>query len=222
MQSLTICQRRDIESLKFKSIDKVLQKPQMDFILSKKQSPSRSQQKKDLYRLLLARSDIKAALDACDLILKNVDSLKDELLYPLTTAVVVCYARPFTQNKPYGPLPKKYAKFDNQIFQAVHEKLIKARHETFAHSDMNVRKAIVVPPNVVIGRTEKGVELKSSKVGVQVSYYLWQPNAFKDVRDAILDLGSRLQTEIEELQAHLYSGMELPNAKFTIRIDEGL
>ncbi len=194
----------------------------MNFILSDKQPPKRSQQKKNLYRLLMARSDIMAALNACDLILINVDSLKDELLYPLTTAVVVCYTRPFTDNKPYGSLPERYSKFDNPRFKIVHESLIKARHETFAHSDMNVRNAMIVPPNMSFGKTNKGVELTSPFVGVQVSYHLWLPDFFTDVRTTILALGSRLQKEIEELKDCLYSGMELPNEPFTIRIDEGL
>ncbi len=194
----------------------------MNFILSDKQPPKRSHQKKHLYRLLIARSDITAALNACDLILKNIDSLKDELLYPLTTAVVVCYTRPFTDNEPYGSLPERYSKFDNPRFKTVHESLIKARHETFAHSDMNVRKAMIVPPYTAFGKTDKGVELTSPFVGVQVSYYLWPPDYFEDVRNTILALGSRLQTEIEELKDRLYSGMGLPNAPFTIRIDEGL
>jgi len=194
----------------------------MNFTIPHKQPPVRSHQKRHLYRLLIARSDITAALNACDLILKNIETLKDDLLYPLTTAVVVCYVRPFTENKPHGALPKRYTKFANPLHQKVHNELIKARHEAFAHSDMNIRRAQVVPPNVVFGKTETGKELKSIDVSVQVSYYLWAPDFFTNVRETILDIGRRLQTEIEELKDNLYKGMELPNAPFTIRIDEGL
>lgn len=194
----------------------------MNFIIPNKQPPERFHLKKNLYRLLIARSDITAALNACNFILDNISTLKDERLYPLTTAVVVCYARPFTENKPHGSLPKKYTKFNKPRHKAIHDQLIQARHEMFAHSDMNVRKAQIVPPNVVFAKDENGKELKSKGVSVQVSYYLWGPNFFQDVSETILDLGSRLHVEIEELKENLYSGMELPNAPFTIKIDNGL
>ena len=194
----------------------------MNFSISHRQPPARSYKKRELYRLLIARSDITAALNACDLIIKNVATLKDDLLYPLTTAVVVCYARPFTENKPHGALPKRYIKFDNPLHQEVHDKLIKARHEAFAHSDMNIRWAQIVSPNVVFGKTETGIDLKGVDVGIQVRYYLWAPDFFTKVRETILDLGQRLQRDIEELKDNLYKGMELPNAPFKIRIDEGL
>ncbi|OPX36027.1 MAG: hypothetical protein B1H12_07970 [Desulfobacteraceae bacterium 4484_190.2] len=140
---------------------------------------------------------MNASLSACNLILKNVKSIKDENLYPLTTSVVVCYSRPFTANKPYGSLPQKWSKFDNQQYQATHEKLLQARHELFAHSDMNVRKAQIVPPNVPLV-FDGGQELKSPQISTQVDYKLFEIDFFKIVRETNLDIGRRIQSEIDK------------------------
>ena len=189
------------------------------FILQK--SPKRSQLKKNLYKLLLARSDITASLNACELILKDITDLGEKRLYPLTTAVVVCYVRPFTKNRPFGSLTKKWSKFSEVKFKNVHDKLIKARHEIFAHSDMNIRKVQIVPPNVSVIKNGKK-EIKSSHIGTQSNFYLFSIDFFKSVRRLILDLGGRLQKEIDRLINDLYSNLELPNKEFYLRIDEGL
>ncbi|MCM2284283.1 MAG: hypothetical protein NDI81_05855 [Desulfobacula sp.] len=193
----------------------------VNFSMPSLQPPARSYQKRDLYRLLIARSDLNASLNACDLILKNVKSIKDENLYPLTTSVVVCYSRPFTANKPYGSLPKKWSKFDRQQYQDTHEKLLQARHELFAHSDMNVRKVQIVPPNVPLV-IDEGRELKSPEISTQVSYILFEIDFFKIVRETNLDLGRRMQAEIDKMIIDLYGNMQLPNEAFNLRVDEGL
>jgi|BarGraIncu01121A_1022015.scaffolds.fasta_scaffold02336_4 hypothetical protein len=193
----------------------------VNFSMPTRQPPARSHQKIDLYRLLIARSDLHASLKASELIIKNVKNIKDENLYPLTTSVVVCYARPFTGNKPYGPLPKKWSKFDNPQYQDTHDRLLQARHELFAHSDMNVRKAQIVPPNVPLV-IYGGKELKSPEIGTQVSNTLFEIDFFKIVRETNLDIGRRLQSEIDKLIIDLYENMELPNEVFNLRVDEGL
>jgi hypothetical protein len=193
----------------------------VNFSIPSRQPPARSHQKRDLYRLLIARSDLNASLNACDLILKNVTSIKDENLYPLTTSVVVCYSRPFTVSKPYGSLPRKWSKFDKPQYQATHEKLLQARHELFAHSDMNIRKAQIVPPNVPLVFDE-GKVLISPEISTQVTNTLFEIDSFKIVRETNLDLGNRIQAEIDKMIIDLYGNMQLPNAAFNLRVDEGL
>ncbi len=193
----------------------------VNFIIPSKQPPTRSHQKRDLYRLLIARSDMHASLNACNLILNNIKSIKDENLYPLTTSVVVCYSRPFTANKPYGALPKRWSKFDNPKYQTTHDRLLQARHELFAHSDMNVRKAQIVPQNVSFAM-EGGRELRSPEIGIQVTYTLFEIDFFRIVKETNLDIGMRMQDEIDKLLIDLYADMELPNTVFDLRVDEGL
>ena len=130
-------------------------------------------------------------------------------------------SRPFTVNKPYGSLPKKWSKFDRPQYQATHKKLLQARHELFAHSDMNVRKALIVPPNIPLVFDE-GNELKSQEISTQVNYKLFEPVFFKIVRETNLDLGRRIQAEIDKMIIDLYGNMQLPNEAFNLRVDEGL
>ena len=193
----------------------------VNFIIPNKQPPTRSHQKRDLYCLLVARSDIIASLNTCNLILNNVKSIKDDYLYPLTTSVVICYSRPFTANKPYGALPKKWNKFDNPKYQITHDKLLQARHELFAHSDINVRKAMIVPQNIPL-IIDGGRELKSPEISTQVTYKLFEIDFFDIVKKTNLDIGMRMQKEIDKLLIDLYANMELPNEIFNLRVDEGL
>jgi hypothetical protein len=193
----------------------------MMFTVPKKQPPSRAQRKKNLYRLLVARSDIGAAHAACELFLKTVTDLSDDLYYPLFTAIVVCYARPFTNNKPFGPLPDKWGKFIDPNQQKLHDSLIKTRHELVAHSDLSVRKAMIVPPGVLIGRLKER-ELRSSKIGTQTNYFLFRIPEIRKIPSLTADLGRRVNVDIEVALEGLYGGMELPCAKFLLRIDDGL
>lgn len=193
----------------------------MDFVFAKKQPPSRSQQKKDLYRLLLARSDIGASISGCRLLIENVTHVGDDLYYPLYSSIVVCYARPFTNNEPFGALPNKWGKFEEEKYQNTHDKLIKARHEIIAHSDMDARKAMIVPSGCLIG-IHKGKELRSDHIGCQVGIYYFKISFFQNVWDTAIDISKRLNLEIDRLTDALYGGMELPARPFNIRIDEGL
>lgn len=193
----------------------------MSFILPKRQPPSREQQKTDLYRLIVARSDIGAAQSACELFIEMVDDVNHDLYYPLFTSIVVCYARPFTNNKPYGALPGKWENFEDGKMKSTHDALIKARHELIAHSDMAARKAKIVPPKVVIGYMNER-ELKSSRIGTQTSFYFFTIPMIKDIPRLTTDIGRRLNAEIEHKLEEIYGDMELPQAKFALRLDNGL
>jgi len=193
----------------------------VNFSIPSRQPPARSHLKKDLYKLLIARSDLHASLQACELILKTVKSIEDDNLYPLTTSVVVCYSRPFTMNKPYGSLPGKWSRFKNPKYKNVHDSLLKARHEFFAHSDMKVRRAQIIPPNIPIG-LEGGKEFKSPDISTQISGAIFDLDFFKTVKETNLDLGRRINSEIERIIIDLYGDMELPNNAFYLRVDEGL
>lgn len=191
------------------------------FTIPKKQPPSRAQKKKNLYKLLVARSDIHAAHAACELFLKTITDLSDDLYYPLFTAIVVCYARPFTNNKPYGSLPDKWGRFIDPDQQKLHDSLIKTRHEIVAHSDLSVLKAMIVPPGILIGRLKER-ELRSAKIGAQTNYYLFHIPQIREIPILTADLGKRVNAEIKIALEELYGGMELPRGKFLLRIDDGL
>ena len=66
--------------------------------------------KQELLKLMAARSDLSDARNSCKMLLEHAPELGSDLNYPLTVAAIVCYARPFTANEPYGALPKRYLK----------------------------------------------------------------------------------------------------------------
>ena len=192
----------------------------MEIVLHKKQPESRSRTKKELYKLLIARSDITASLNTCKLLLEKVDGMGHELYYPFYTAIVTCYCRPFTQNKPYGALGKKWYSFEDEVMKDTHESLLDARHELIAHSDMNVKEAIIVPPGVKTG-PDGDDQIVSDFIGVTTMHYFPRP-MFEKTYNLCLYQGTRINTEIDILIDRLYRGMELPNAPFKIRINDGL
>jgi hypothetical protein len=95
--------------------------------------------------------------------------------------------------------------------------MIKARNEIFAHRDTAVAQVVIVPPRVAFGGPNP-----SAKVGFGIKSYWFKPNQVLLFRDTCADLGKRLLTAIEEQLEQLYGGMELPNAKFQLRFDNGL
>ena len=179
--------------------------------------PSRVDLKKKFYKLAVAQSDIAAAYSACELFIERVDSMSHPLYYPLLVTIVVSYARPFIDNRGFGVLPKQWRDFQNPKYQSAHDLIIKARNEVFAHRDTKVAKVVIVPPGVAFGGDNP-----SSKVGFGIKSYWFKPSQVPLFRDTCADLGKRLLAAIEDLLEVLYGGMELPNARFPLRFDNGL
>jgi len=192
-----------------------------NFVLHKKQPISRQNEKKLLYKIHVAISDITAALRVCKFIESSINSINDEAYYPLFAAVIICYSRPFSRNKPLGPLPDGWTHYNSQEFQDVHDRLIQARNELVAHSDINARKVKIVPHNS-LHLKDKGKVISNTGIGIGSSYYLFHPDLFKLVQKMILDLGQRLDEQQIALLAKLYGNMDLPNAPFYLRFDNGL
>ena len=142
----------------------------------------------------------------------------DHPLYsPLVEAIVISYARPFTANDSLGELKKEWQRFPQPRLQRAHEKLLKARNELIAHSDMVVRQVKIHPP----GRSAvKGLETVG--VGYAVRNYSFSIRHVIDFRDTAFDLARRLHAAVEKLLNELYEGMELPAKGFDLRIDDGL
>jgi hypothetical protein len=174
--------------------------------------------KKELYQLAVARSDIASAMDTCDLMIKNVRHLGNDLYQPLFHAIVIAYARPFTRNKPLGPLSAEWPNFSNSDFQETHAELIKARHKFIAHSDEEVRRVEIFPHGSSVMETG----LKSGGVGVGVHTIVFPLSYFQHIRALCYDLFQRLDGRINNLLVELYNGQKLPNEPFKLTFDNGL
>lgn len=174
-----------------------------------------SSRKKQFYKIVVARQDIKAALDACRLFLSSVHGLDDALYFPLLNAIVVCYSRPFSSNKPLGPLPKTWHTFDNQKFAEIHKTILDLRNKTIAHSDLEIRKVLIFPKGTPIGIT--GL---TSGLGVAVKDILLPLERFPLIEAACLDLGSRLNFEVEKELESLFGSKDLPPKEFELTFDD--
>jgi hypothetical protein len=179
---------------------------------------SRSAKKKELYQLAVARSDIKAAMSTCNLIIQHVRELGSDLYSPLFHAIVIAYARPFTKNRPLGRLPEEWSTFSNPQAQELHDELIKSRDQYIAHSDKEVRKVRIFPHGAPLGETG----LKSGGVSLTVRTMAFSISWFQDVRSLCLDLGTRLNKRVEDLLTELYAGREMPPKAFELTFDDGL
>jgi hypothetical protein len=171
--------------------------------------------KKELYKIVVARSDITAALNACSLFLSRVKDFADDLYIPLVNAIIVCYSRPFSRNKPLGSLPKKWHGFDNSRFQEIHEGLLELRNKTVAHSDLEIRKVSVLPKGAPVRETG----LRTESLGVIISNRLLPIEIFPEIRNLCLDLGHRLNLEVKEELELLFGDKDLPPEEFELTFD---
>jgi hypothetical protein len=172
----------------------------------------------ELQRLLIAREDVTGAFEACGLLLNTVaDDIGHPLYYPLSCAIIVCYARPFTHNQPYGGLGRRWPGYTNPEFRAVHDEVLETRNKIVAHSDAAVRKIRITVPGGRLAKTELYTGL-----GAMVDTYYLSIEHYRVLHHAARDLGRRLHGEIESRLGHLYDGIELPKRSFPLRIDDGL
>ena len=151
--------------------------------------------RKQLCKLVVARSYIDAALKACELFLSHVRETSDDLYLPLVNAIIICYARPFTHNEPLGPLPDRWGRFEDPELQGAHRALLDLRDWIAAHGDMHMQRIVIVPPDAPVGPS--GV--RSGCMGLIVEYFHLRMEMFPKIRDACLDIGRRLDREVEQL-----------------------
>jgi hypothetical protein len=183
-----------------------------------KKVPERARKKRDLYKLIVARSDIVAARHAAVLLVDRVKHLGDDLYAPLYYAAAISYARPFTDNRPYGPLPGTWRRFADPRLQRMHDSLIRTRNEFIAHSDFARRTVHIVPPGATFGPPN----LVSARVSVVVSLSYVALEAFPVVVETCQDLGERINVAVEDLLTELFEGRALPGAAFPLTPNDDL
>lgn len=181
-------------------------------------APTRARAKKELFKLVVARSDFLISRKTCKIILERVSGFEDELYAPLFHAAVVAYGRPFVDNKTTGVLSRHWTRFSDPHLQKTHDDLLKTRHELVAHSDSSVRSIKIVPPGY---RPNESLPA-SEYVGLTVSSYYYPPQRFVDTFNTCGNLIARLNRRIDELLADLYSDQELPAEPFPLNFDDGL
>jgi hypothetical protein len=181
--------------------------------------PTRSKQKKELYKLIVARSDIFQAQRTCRLVLEKVTGFHDAFYAPLFYATVISYARPFVDNKSTGVLSRHWSDFSDGRLSNTHKTLLKTRHELVAHSDSDTRVVHVIPTSA----NEHGMSPSPREhISFKISSYYYKPQSFVDAFDACNDLIDRLTARIDLLTSELYNGQQIPVDSFRLDFTDGL
>jgi hypothetical protein len=172
----------------------------------------------ELYKLVVARSDITASMDSCDLMLKHVknffEDYKHGLYMPILHAIIICYARPFTENKPFGRLKDKWAKYSSREHKDIHKNLIDLRNKMIAHSDFMSREVIVYPKGT---KMPKPLNYESADIGVAVSFKALGLSYIREIKNMCYDLGARLNNEVNRLLEELFSDERIPKRPINLR-----
>jgi hypothetical protein len=189
---------------------------------------TRTEKKRELNKLILAHSDVYAAFKTCEHFLAIIrphaasnpskyPGMDHPLYFPLIEAIVISYSRPFTPNDSLGELKKEWHKFPDARLQDAHRRILQARNELVAHSDMVVRKVVIQPPG------DSRVEgYRSVGVGYGIKGYWFTVNQVKTFSATAGNLAKRLHEATEQLLEDLYDGMELPAKEFYLEFNDGL
>jgi len=171
--------------------------------------------KKALYRLALARADIRGAMEGCDFLIANGIKAGDKLYPTLHDGIIIAYARPFTANEPLGCLPRKWSKFDDPELTRLHNELLYLRQKTVGHSDARERKVYIVPS----GARMYNAGPPNINLGIGVRNWALPLERWHDVRALCRDLGESLSLEIESEVQVLYSGGTYAPEPFEVTLD---
>ncbi len=172
-----------------------------------------SKRKKEFYKIAVARSDITASLNACNLLISRVKGMGDPLYMPLLNALIICYSRPFSDNRPIGALPGRWGKFSERQFQQLHNTILELRNKVIAHSDLDVRKVFIVPDGAPIG----GIGEKSIGLSLAVTFNAIPLDRFPTIGELCLGLGSRLSHEVDRQLGELFGDKDLSPKEFELK-----
>ncbi len=174
-----------------------------------KPKSKRQHLKMQLQRLVIARADIQAAIMGATSVLELAEKgeISQALYFGLWSATVISYGRPFTQSEQTGSLPNKWFKFDDPLWQSLHDGAIAARMQSVAHSDPVARIVHVDPPGV-----GEYPEAYSAGVNFAVPDMPW----FAQFRSHAWALNQRMTLEMNELLQQLYGDRPNPGKRFIV------
>lgn len=165
---------------------------------------------RSLYKLIVARSDVFAADLCAERFQKEVTDFSSPLYYPLFVSIVVCYGRPFSENKPFGPLKGKWSEFKNSNFAQMHENLLELRNQVVAHSDMKVRQVQLIPPGCEMwkgGKVSEGLNIRIRTLFMPIEQV-------PIVQQTIRNLYERLDESVNSELSRIEEEFEIPEEIF--------
>lgn len=132
-------------------------------------------------------------MEGCDHLIEENVKAGHPLYWTLHNGIVVSYCRPFTRNRPYGPLPDKWSQFDDPELGELHQEPLDLRHKCVAHSDYDRRKVFIVPAGAQMFKTGK----RTTGLGTAVQNWALPVAKWRDVRDLCIEVGSSISLDVE-------------------------
>ncbi len=102
----------------------------------------RNRLRKEVRLLRFAAGDMRQARAAIRALLATTAEDDVDLMLALETAIVVCYARPFTYGEGVGQLGEEWAPEDDHE-RAVHDEVLVLRDQAYAHTDKKSGRDVV-------------------------------------------------------------------------------
>ena len=186
--------------------------------MAAKKTSTRAQLKRQLRRLVIARSSFDGAVRACDLATTRVADRLDPLHGALVQSVVISYARPFTLSSGVGALPAGWPRFSSSIERSTHARLLSMRNSTVAHADAAAWTVSIIPPKdpIVFAGRNPGT------LSIRVQYEWLTLAEIYHVRRLAEKLSRQGAEDINVLLRKLYGLQRLPDLAFPLTIDNGL
>lgn len=152
---------------------------------------------KKLIRLISAFSDMRASIDAANLLLRGVP---DEVYEHLFLGMVVAYGRPFTENYGVGRIQCDYPNYPKDCGDVEmsdrHNRLLDLRNKFLAHSSAEGTRIEITPPGIAYPAGASPRPKFSFHIGKRVfsniDFVGW-------LRGAPNTFGKRLHSDIERL-----------------------
>lgn len=161
--------------------------------------PDSLPQRRELARLGIARADIEATLQLCDAAIQSQLVDNTPLYWAFHNAVVVSYARPFSENYGIGALSTKWHTFSCDRLQVHHRLILDLRDEVVAHADLRRRPIHLVGRGTLLpdGHVTEAPMVAVARVGLNTDSY-------EAVRELCLDLLPRLNAAFDSAFLHLF------------------
>lgn len=175
--------------------------------------PSDEHLRRQLHRLLVAKSDIHDALRATEYFIAEVTTMQHPLFLSFQQMIVVSYSRPFTKTRSGGQISDKYARFPNMPgLQEMHRTLLDARDQHVAHSDAAIRTITIYPRGHKIEHDNR----RAADTSYVIANHTFPLETFPIIKELCRHVGGRLDSDARALLNKLCPPADTPGSAFEL------
>jgi hypothetical protein len=164
---------------------------------------------------ILASQDLMLASRSCEAVEKHSPNEADELYYFLTLSAVICYARPFSGNRPAIRLPRACTQFRTPAQLDAHKTALATRNHVYAHSYADVR-SVKVTPDAVDVYTHGTDSSFVHRFRMETRFQVFPATKLPCLREAISLVKEKLQLEISLLRDKVHAARGRPLEPFEL------